>query len=409
MREKTRRIGKYRWDSAGISKRRATVVALVTLLVVAGTSLGQWQMPEQEGLRQMEHVMLRRQQEEREKHELARQARRKVLEQLLEQLNAQTRETEEALEHRRAEKEEATHGLRSELEELREQTRHTETVLHEHEREFEKEAHVRHAELDALHEQMRIVQERLHEPPPAPPERAPLREMHERLGNLERQAEELRRGMGGREDADRPEAAELREALRRTHLEMREIQEQLERIERRETPREQERETPPARARRRPRASADELIHRCGELKAQIEEAEIDLWRLHDRRMIDAAETHELAQILRTLHRRTSDFEQQLRDQARAGQAEALQRRLREMHGRIEQIAEALEELRGGQQELRNEQQELRSRHEEELDEVRDRMNGLQQSTQKTNELLEELLSMDSPATVGSAGQHWRW
>jgi len=409
MREKTRRIVKHRWGSVGISKRRGAAIGLVTLFVVAGTSLGQWQMPEQEGLRQMEYVMLRRQQEERQKHERAQQARRRVLQQLLEQLNAQTRETEEALERRRVEKDEATHGLHAELEELHERTRHAETVLHEHEREFENEAHVRHAELEALHEQMRIVQQRLREPPPAPPERAPLREMHERLGDLERQAEELRRGMGGFEDADRPEAEELREALRRTHLEMREIQEQLERIERDQAPREREREAPPARARRRPRANPDELIHRCGELKAQIEEAEIDLWRLHDRGVIGAAETHELAQILRTLHRRTCDFEQQLRDQARAGQAEALQQRLRRMYGRIEQIAEALEELRGGQEELRNEQEGLRDRHEGDLDELRDRMNGMQESTQKTNALLQELLSADSPATVGSAGQHWRW
>jgi len=408
MREKTRRIVRHRWGSARISKRRGAAVGLVTLLVVAGTSFGQWQMPEQEGVRQMEYVVLRRQQEEQEKHELARQARKRVLEQLLEQLHAQTRETEETLEHQRAEQQEKTHGLHAELEELHEQARKTEAVLHGHEREFEKEAHIRHAELDALHEQMRIVQERLHEPPP-PRRPAPVREMRERLGDLERQAGEFRREMNGIEEPDRPEAAELRAALRRTHLEMREIQEQLERIERDKAPLEREREEAPPRARRRPRANVDDLIHRCGELKAQIEEAEIDLGHLHARGMIGTAESQELAQILRTLHRRTCDFEQQLRDRIRAGQAEALHRQFRETQGRIEQITQALEKLGRGQQELRRGQQELRNKHEGDLDALRGRMNGLQQSTRRTNELLEELLSMDSPATVGSAGQHWRW
>ena len=118
--------------------------------------------------------------------------------------------------------------------------------------------------------------------------------------------------------------------------------------------------------------------------------------------MIGAGESYELAQVLRTLYRRTCEFEQQMRDQARTGQAEALHRRLGEMQGRIEQIAEALEKIRGGQQELHN-------KHEGDLNALRGRMNGLQQSNRRTNELLEELLTMDSPATVGSAGQHWRW
>jgi len=408
MREKTRRIVKHRWGSARISKRRRAAVGLVTLLVVVGTSFGQWQMPEQEGVRQMEYVVLRRQRQEREKHELAQQARRRVLERLLEQLGAQTRETEETLEHQRAEQEEKTHGLHAELEELHEQARKTEAVLHEHQREYEKEAHVRHAELDTLHEQMRIVQERLHEPPRAR-RPAPIREMRERLGELERQAEELRREMNGLDDPGHPEAEELRDALRRTHLEMREIQEQLERIERDKEapPREREDARPPRRE--PPRANADELIYRCGELKAQIEETEIDLGHLHARGIIGAAESQELAQILRTLHRRTCDFEQQLRDRIRAGQTEALHQRLRETQGRIEQIAQALEKLGRGQQELRNGQQELRNKHKGDLDALRGRMNGLQESTQQTNKLLEELLSMDSPATVGSAGQHWRW
>jgi hypothetical protein len=204
------------------------------------------------------------------------------------------------------------------------------------------------------------------------------------------------------EEPQRAEAEELRDALKRTHVEMREIQEQLERGERRRAPREREREEAPPRTRRRPSGDAHDFLHRCAELRAEIERTEIDLWELHERGKIGKAETHELAQILHALHRRTCEVEQGLHERVRAEEMEALHQGLREVHAQMEEIRKNMEDLKRGQA-------ELREKHKVEVDKLRGQMNGLQKSTQQTNKLLQELLTMDSPATVGSAGQLWRY
>lgn len=361
MRERIRRIVNKGRGDARIGKRGGFLIAVSAVLALAGVASAQYHVPEHDW------VAYQRNQERAEQREQAMAGRRNVLMRLLEQLH--------------------------------EQARQTETALHEHEQRRDEEARVMQSELETLHDQIRSAERGLGDldQREGPPE---VRALSERLQHLKEQAENIERELIRLGDSDPGEARELREALERTHQEIRAVEEELHRSER-----DRERERPEA-PRFRPPAEANvhELMRQAEELQAQIAETRVELGEVQEAGKISPEEARELAAALRSLQRRTREFQEQLERRAEIQKMEPLYRGLRQTHAQMQAIKEELAEFEREQEELHADRT-----LETEVEQLRGQVSQLRESTQQTNELLEELLSMDSPNTVGSAGQYWRW
>jgi len=411
MKERIRRIVREQCGNPRIGTRWALTVSILALVCTVGVAFAQRRPVERDWRERAERGELRERREgDEDRRELVVAGRRNVLERMLEQLVAQTRETEAVLRKQGDELGARGHVLRSELDALRDHIQIVERQLHNlqraepgredpdtprertprveeieahakesmrHREELDTKAHLMELELEELGDARPEVRDKLMEE---------LREIHERMKSLDREHANL----GGRRARERTEMARERAIEAREKAERaRELTERLRDLQAHGSD-----------MKRRLQRMDNHDSEEAQELRANLDKVHEEL------RMVQKRQRADRPPVLRS--RRTSrnglNREEQLRRTHRGltAQIRLTEEKLKSAEEQdgpaADRLRRVLEQLHQRRESLERETSPLRDTRRErpgievEVEELRDKVNGMHEEMTQMRRLLEQLL-----------------